>query len=111
MVVVEKGGGPTKEGHGGSGPTWDGEGRECALVINRMERMDSLGCRQDSHKISGGSALCLAPLATWGGRLRQLRDGFAFAFTCFQVACLLAWPGKAGQGRADDTHVAGSADR
>lgn len=97
MVVVEKGGGPTKEGHGDSGPTWDGEGRECALVIKRMERMDSLGCRQDSHKISGGSALCLAPLATWGGRLRQLRDGFAFAFTCFQVACLLAWPGKAGQ--------------
>ena len=90
-----------------SGPAWDGDGEEATR--DQGGKVDSLGCRQDSHKISGGSALCLAPLATWGGRLRQLRDGFAFAFTCFQVACLLAC--LAGQGRADDTHVAGSADR
>ena len=63
------------QGHGHSGSSewadvgWATGRRRGPLVIKGREggKVDSLGCRQDSHKISGGSALCLVALATWGG--------------------------------------------
>lgn len=42
-----------------SGPAWDGDSERATR--DQGGKVDSLGCRQDSHKISGGSVLCLAP--------------------------------------------------
>jgi hypothetical protein len=79
-----------------SGSTWDGDGRDGALVISRW-KVDSLGCRQDSHKISGGSALCLAPYSI-GGDVGWAAETAARCLRFHMLpACLIAWPGKAGR--------------
>ena len=79
-----------------SGSTWDGDGRDGATRDQRWE-VDSLGCRQDSHKISGGSALCLAPYSI-GGDVGWAAETAARCLRFHMLpACLIAWPGKAGR--------------
>jgi hypothetical protein len=82
-----------------SGPTWDVDGRDEALVITQGGRWTAacLGCRQDSHKISGGSALCLAPYSI-GGDVGWAAETAARCLRFHMLpACLIAWPGKAGR--------------
>ena len=56
-----------------------------------------MGCRQDSHKISGGSALCLAPYSI-GGDVGWAAETAARCLRFHMLpACLIAWPGKAGR--------------
>ena len=88
-----------------SGPAWDGDGEEATR--DQGGKVDSLGCRQDSHKISGGSALCLAP-SSIGDDVGWAAETAARCLRFHMLPGLLAC--LAGQGKADDT-VAGSGDR
>jgi hypothetical protein len=85
-----------------SGPTWDVDGRDEALVITQGGRWTAacLGCRQDSHKISGGSALCLAPFLHWRrGVWAAETAARCLRFHMFRASLLacLAGQGRAGQ--------------
>jgi hypothetical protein len=85
-----------------SGPTWDVDGRDGALVITQGGRWTAWAAAKETRLTQDLRRVCIvfgpiSPLAcdVGCGRLRQLLLQDAFAFTCLR-ACL---PGRARQGR------------
>ena len=99
-----------------SGPTWDVDGRDGALVITHPGRkVDSLGCSEGdkTHTRSQAGLHCVWPQFSIGVRRGVWAAETAAAARCLRfhmLASLLAWPGKAGQ-MIRSGLVAGSADR
>ena len=96
MVVVEKGGGPTKEGHGGSGPTWDGEGARGRTRDQKDGEDGQLGLQarltQDLERVR----IVFGPIGDVGWAAQTAARWLCLRFHMLP-SCLLAWPGKAGQ--------------
>ena len=98
-----------------SGPTWDVDGRDGALVITQGGRWTAWAAAKETRLTRSQAGLhCVWPHFSIGVRRGVwAAETAAAAARCLRfhmLASLLAWPGKAGQ-MIRSGLVAGSADR
>ena len=65
--------------------------RGMATTIRQLVISDGQLGLQDSNNTAGGPAV-LAPLATWGGRLRQLQDALSLSHACLAGGQMIQSP-------------------